>query len=51
MHHQWVYEFREAIADATNTSRGFKPNIDQVLVTPGETNNFLTIMRNQSRAR
>ena len=30
-----IYEFREAIADATNTSRGFKPNIDQVLVTPG----------------
>ena len=30
-----IYEFREAIADTTNTSRGFKPNIDQVLVTPG----------------
>jgi aspartate aminotransferase len=30
-----VYEFRESIVNTTYTSRGFLPNIDQVLVTPG----------------
>ena len=30
-----LYEFREAIRDATFNSRGFKPDLDQVLVTPG----------------
>jgi len=30
-----VYAFREAIQEATEMSRGFKPEIDQILVTPG----------------
>ena len=30
-----VYEFRESIVQTTYSSRGFKPDIDQVLVTPG----------------
>lgn len=30
-----MLEFREAIQFATQRSRGFKPNIDQILVTPG----------------
>ena len=28
-------EFREKICEATEKSRGFKPNLDQVLITPG----------------
>ena len=28
-------EFRQKICETTEVSRGFKPNIDQVLVTPG----------------
>ena len=30
-----IFEFREAIANTTLSSRGFKPNLNQVLVTPG----------------
>ncbi len=30
-----LYEMREAVAEVTLNSRGFKPDIDQVLVTPG----------------
>lgn len=30
-----IYEFREAIAETTYHSRGFLPDLDQVLVTPG----------------
>ena len=30
-----IFEFREAIAETTLSSRGFKPELDQVLVTPG----------------
>jgi aspartate/methionine/tyrosine aminotransferase len=30
-----LYSFREAIQEATEKSRGFKPEIDQILVTPG----------------
>ena len=30
-----LYELREAVAKATLKSRGFKPDIDQILVTPG----------------
>ena len=30
-----IFEFREAIAETTSSSRGFRPNLDQVLVTPG----------------
>lgn len=30
-----VYAFREAIQEATQMSRGFRPDIEQVLVTPG----------------
>ena len=30
-----LYDFREAIQETTARSRGFKPDIDQVLVTPG----------------
>ena len=30
-----ITEFREIIRDVTHRSRGFKPDLDQVLVTPG----------------
>ena len=30
-----LHEFREVIRDATFNSRGFKPDLDQVLITPG----------------
>lgn len=30
-----LYVFRETIQQTTQTSRGFKPDIDQILVTPG----------------
>lgn len=30
-----LYAFRETIQQTTQTSRGFKPDIDQILVTPG----------------
>ena len=30
-----MLDFREAIRDATERSRGFKPDLNQVLVTPG----------------
>jgi aspartate aminotransferase len=30
-----LYELREAVAKTTNRSRGFEPDIEQVLVTPG----------------
>ena len=30
-----VADFRETVRDATENSRGFKPDIDQVLITPG----------------
>lgn len=30
-----LFELREAVAETTFKSRGFKPNIDQILVTPG----------------
>ena len=30
-----LYAFREVIQQTTQTSRGFKPDIDQILVTPG----------------
>lgn len=30
-----VYEFKKAIIDTTFRSRGFEPNADQILVTPG----------------
>jgi len=30
-----LYELREAVANATLHSRGFEPDIDQVLITPG----------------
>lgn len=30
-----LYEFREAVQRATQISRGFTPDIDQILVTPG----------------
>ena len=30
-----LYDFREAICDVTEKSRGFRPDINQVLVTPG----------------
>ena len=30
-----IYEFRESIAQTTYSSRGFLPDLDQILVTPG----------------
>jgi aspartate/methionine/tyrosine aminotransferase len=30
-----LFELREAVAEATLKSRGFKPDIDQILITPG----------------
>jgi len=40
-----VREFREASARATQRSRGFKPDLEQVLVTPGANiATFLTIL-------
>lgn len=30
-----LYAFRETVQQTTQTSRGFKPDIDQILVTPG----------------
>jgi aspartate aminotransferase len=30
-----LFELREAVADATFKSRGFKPDINQILITPG----------------
>lgn len=30
-----LYDFRKAVQDTTLKSRGFKPSIDQVLITPG----------------
>jgi aspartate aminotransferase len=30
-----LYELRECVAKTTETSRGFLPNVDQILVTPG----------------
>lgn len=30
-----LYDFREAVQQTTELSRGFKPDIDQILVTPG----------------
>jgi aspartate/methionine/tyrosine aminotransferase len=30
-----LYDFREAVCDTTEISRGFRPDIEQVLITPG----------------
>ena len=30
-----LHEFRQAIADVTENSRGFRPDLNQILVTPG----------------